>query len=133
MCAQQLCFALSYNIKYSLMLKSAPAYLFILALPMSAFAEESNTTPSVIPSAYLDFAAYGDDANGMGGEYLQNANGIFNVHHDDATGAHSHGGGQERGLKVRGIELTHKSDIPGWPNVTCRMTTDMNDREIEEA
>ncbi|MGD9888759.1 MAG: hypothetical protein AB7S56_05780 [Halothiobacillaceae bacterium] len=110
-----------------------PAYLLALALPLSAFAEEPSTTPSVIPSAYLDFVGYGDDTNGMGGEYLQNANGIFNVHQDDETGGHSHGGELRRGLNFRGFELALKAEIPGWVDGALRMVTDGSEGEIEEA
>ncbi len=122
---------LLYNLNDPHMLK--PAYLLALALPVSAFAGETQTAPHVIPSAYLDFVGYGDNANGMGGEYLQNANGIFNVHQDDATGGHSHGGGLERGLNFRGIELALKAEFPGWADGALRMVTDGSDGAIEEA
>ncbi|MEW5972763.1 MAG: hypothetical protein AB1713_03280, partial [Pseudomonadota bacterium] len=66
----------------------------------AALADELKVTPMAV----IDAVAYGDDADGRGTEYLQNANGIFNVHSDHGDG-HSHGGSLDRGLNLRGVEL----------------------------
>jgi hypothetical protein len=85
----------------------------------------------VTPMAVIDAVAYGDDAGGRGTEYLQNANGIFNVHSDNGDG-HSHGGGLDRGLNLRGVELGLRAEWEGVLDGAFRFATDGKAGELEE-
>ncbi len=98
-------------------------------LPLHIHAEEL----TVVPMAVIDAVAYGDDAGGEGGGYIQNANGIYNVHSDQEGGGHSHGGGLERGLNVRGVELALRAELPNGFDGAFRFATDGKEGEVEEA
>ncbi|MDM7322959.1 MAG: hypothetical protein P3W87_006780, partial [Gammaproteobacteria bacterium] len=73
--------------------------------------------------AVIDAVAYGDSVDGRGTEYLQNANGIFNVHSDHGDG-HSHGGSLDRGLNLRGVELGLRAEWEGVLDGAFRFATD---------
>lgn len=113
------------------MSKLPRASLLALActLPLHAQAEEL----TVVPMAIIDTVAYGDSADGEGGNYIQNANGIFNVHSDHEDGGHSHGGGLDQGLNLRSVELALRAELHGWFDGSFRFSTDGHEGEVEEA
>lgn len=114
------------------MIKPARACLLASAfsLPLAVSAEGLTVTPSAV----LDFVAYEDSEDGQGGDYIQEANGIFNVHgHEDGEEGHTHGGGLREGLNFRGIELGLGLERPGWLDGRFRFVTDGEEGEVEEA
>ena len=84
------------------------------------------------PFAIVGGVAYDDSAQGRGAGYIQNANGIFNVH-SDAGGAHSHGGDFRRGLNLQTLEAGLHAHAPGWGEAGLRLTSDAHAVELEEA
>lgn len=94
--------------------------------------EDERQAPHIEPFAILGGVAYDDSAQGRGAEYIQNANGIFNVH-SDAGGEHSHGGDFRRGLNLQTLEAGLHAQAPGWGEAGLRLSSDGHAFELEEA
>jgi hypothetical protein len=87
------------------------------------------------PLLVLGGVAYDDTVGGRGASYIQNANGIFNVHTDGAGGhgGHSHGGDFRRGLNLQTLEAGLHAVAPGWGEAGLRLSSDAHRVELEEA
>ncbi len=88
---------------------------------------------SITPRMYLDIIGYKDTANGQGTGYIQNTNGIFNVHTHVAGGGHSHGGSLHSGLNFRGAELSLSAAYGDWLTGRLNFATDGRSGAVEEA
>ena len=97
-------------------------------------AEEEHSALHVEPFAVLGGVAYDDSAQGRGAAYIQNANGIFNVHSDaEGEGGHSHGGDFRRGLNLQTLEAGLHTEAPAWGEAGLRLSSDGHTLELEEA
>lgn len=99
-------------------------------LPIAAQAEGLTVTPSAV----IDNIVYGDSVDGQGSDYIQNANGIYNVHsHEGEDGGHHHGGSLDKGYNLRGVELGLEAELPGWFDGRLKFATNGTEGEVEEA
>ncbi len=108
------------------------ATLLVTVATPSCATEHESDAPHVTPFIIVGGVANDDSAQGRGAEFLQNANGLFNVH-SDAGGAHSHGGSFRRGLNLQTLEAGLHAHAPGWGEAGLRLSSDGHHVELEDA
>ncbi len=114
---------------YNVMKTTRPLLISLVMLTTPAMADEFSITPRM----YLDIVGYKDTADGQGTGYIQNTNGIFNVHSDAPGGGHSHGGSLHSGLNFRGADLSLSAAYGDWLTGRFNFVTDGRSGGVEEA
>ncbi|MFN3786539.1 MAG: hypothetical protein ACK4RS_06825, partial [Thiothrix sp.] len=109
------------------MMKKQTIY-WLLGISSPAFAVH------VEPFAYVDSVVYRDNLENDGAAAFGEALGIYNLHHDEADGGHSHAG-LKQGAQVRSIEagMTWQLNDQLDSKIKGAFAPEAGEGEIEEA